>query len=54
MEESQIIAGGAFRFVSCPHYLAEMIIYLGFTMLLDTRQLLSWLPLLWVVSLSCH
>lgn len=47
------IAGGAFELVSCPHYLAEMVIYLGFTLMLDTRQLLSWLPLIWVVRFVC-
>ena len=42
-------AGGAFRLVSCPHYLAEMIIYFGLALVLDIRRPLSWLPLVWVV-----
>jgi protein-S-isoprenylcysteine O-methyltransferase Ste14 len=45
-----ICAGGAFRWVSCPHYLGEMVIYLGLTLLLDMRRPLSYLPFFWVVS----
>lgn len=45
------IAGGIFQYVSCPHYLAEIIIYAGL-MLISKGQLLTLLMLLWVVSRS--
>ena len=42
--------GGAFELVSCPHYLGEIVIYLGLCLQLDVSRALCWLPLAWVVS----
>lgn len=42
--------GGAFELVSCPHYLAEIIIYLGLLMVLGRHNVLIWLVFTWVVS----
>jgi len=52
--------GGWFQLVSCPHYLAEILIYLSLTILTELERqpnndnsFLSWLLLLWVtVNLS--
>ena len=41
--------GGAFELVSCPHYLAEIVIYAGLALVAGRRQLLPWLVLAWVV-----
>ena len=43
-------AGGLFELVSCPHYLAEMIIYVPFTILQGRNGILPWLILTWVVG----
>ncbi|KAK9862702.1 hypothetical protein WJX84_003676 [Apatococcus fuscideae] len=43
-------AGGLFEWISCPHYLAEMVIYTAFPMLLRAHNLLPWLILTWVVA----
>lgn len=45
-----LFAGWAFELVSCPHYLGEMVIYLGLALMLDSRRIIAWLPLIWVVS----
>lgn len=42
-------AGGLFEFVSCPHYLAEIVIYLGL-LVASGGQLMPLLMLVWVVS----
>lgn len=41
--------GGLFELVSCPHYLAEVVIYLGLVIASQGR-LLPLLMLTWVVS----
>ena len=41
--------GGAFELVSCPHYLAEIVIYAGLALIAGRAQLLPWLVLTWVV-----
>ena len=43
--------GGAFMLVSCPHYLGEIVIYLGLTLILGRNNLCIWVVLAWVVSL---
>jgi hypothetical protein len=43
------VAGGLFELVSCPHYLAEVVIYCGLV-LATGGQLLPLLMLVWVVS----
>jgi hypothetical protein len=43
-------AGGLFELVSCPHYLAEILIYAGL-LAASGGQLLPALMLVWVVSL---
>lgn len=42
-------AGGAFEWVSCPHYLAEVVIYVGLLFVLRGRHVNAWLILFWVV-----
>lgn len=44
--------GGAFELVSCPHYLAEIVIYAGLALVAGRGQLLLWLVLTWVVRHS--
>jgi hypothetical protein len=44
----KIPRGGAFEWVSCPHYLAEIVIYLGLVLVQGGRAIL-WLVLAWVV-----
>ena len=44
--------GGAFTLVSCPHYLGEIVIYLGLTLILGGSNLCVWVVLAWVVSSS--
>lgn len=48
-------SGGLFELVSCPHYLAEIIIYGGLAVA-SQGQLLPLLMLVWVVSaaLGCQ
>lgn len=48
-----IPSGGLFEWVSCPHYLAEIIIYLGLV-LASQGQLMPVLMLVWVVSADVH
>ena len=43
-------AGGAFELVSCPHYLAEILIYCGLLAAAGAREPAGWLMLAWVVS----
>lgn len=38
--------------VSCPHYLAEIVIYVGLALVVDSKRLTSWLPLIWVVRID--
>ncbi|KAK9820952.1 hypothetical protein WJX81_004939 [Elliptochloris bilobata] len=42
--------GGAFALVSCPHYLAEIVIYAGLAMVAGRARLQPWLVLTWVVA----
>jgi 3-oxo-5-alpha-steroid 4-dehydrogenase 3 len=44
-----MLLGGLFELVSCPHYLAEVVIYLGLVVA-SQGQLLPLLMLIWVVS----
>ena len=44
-------AGGPFNFVSCPHYLGEIVIYTGLALLTGPELPLTVLILCWVVSL---
>ena len=44
-------AGGPFNFVSCPHYLGEIVIYTGLALLAGSELPLTILILCWVVSL---
>lgn len=46
----RIPRGGAFELVSCPHYLAEILIYTGIAFILGKFSIISWLPLLWVMA----
>mmetsp|Transcript_17269 Transcript_17269/g.51724 ORF Transcript_17269/g.51724 Transcript_17269/m.51724 type:complete len:306 (-) Transcript_17269:5708-6625(-) len=41
--------GGAFKMVSCPHYLGEIVIYVGLLVIQRGAHLNSWLILAWVV-----
>lgn len=43
-------AGGMFELVSCPHYFAEIIIYLGIALLAGWYRPLVYVMLCWVVS----
>lgn len=45
-----IAAGGAFELVSCPHYLGEVVLYVGLVAATAGRRATAWLMLLWVVS----
>lgn len=45
----KIPKGGAFTLVSCPHYLAEIIIYIGLVVIQQGRGH-TWLILAWVVA----
>jgi steroid 5-alpha reductase family enzyme len=47
----RIPRGGLFEWVSCPHYLGEIIIYVGFALLLRGRGRVL-LVVAWVVRLS--
>ena len=46
--------GGAFALVSCPHYLGEIVIYLGLALILGAGNLCIWIVLAWVVSSALH
>ena len=46
----RIPRGGGFDYVSCPHYLGEIVIYLGFAVLAGGLVIGPWLALAWVVS----
>lgn len=46
----RIPRGGAFELVSCPHYLGEIVIYLGLAILTGTRVVGPWMMVAWVVS----
>jgi hypothetical protein len=46
-------SGGAFELVSCPHYLAEVLIYSGVLLLTRGRPVLA-LVTIWVVSGGHH
>lgn len=48
-EEYSVPRGGAFELVSCPHYLAEIVIYAGLALVAGRGRLLPWLILAWVV-----
>ena len=43
------LAGGPFELVSCPHYLAEILIYLGLALLCGQPEPLTYMAFLWVV-----
>jgi steroid 5-alpha reductase family enzyme len=50
------VLGGLFELVSCPHYFAEIVIYLGL-LLLTQGSLVAWLMNVWVVrstTLACN
>ena len=49
----RIPRGGGFELVSCPHYLAEIVIYAGLLILLGRANALVWLIFAWVVSCIC-
>ena len=49
--DDDLLAGGAFEWVSCPHYLGEILIYTGLLLMVHGRILNAWLILAWVVSL---
>lgn len=42
-------AGGAFAWVSSPHYLGEIVIYAGLALGFGSMQPLLWVVLTWVV-----
>jgi hypothetical protein len=42
-------AGGGFELVSCPHYLGEMVIYLGLALVTGQSRCLPWVIFTWVV-----
>ena len=46
----KIPRGGLFEYVSCPHYLGEIVIYAGLLLILRTQSLLPYLTFAWVVS----
>ncbi|XP_061834092.2 polyprenal reductase [Nerophis lumbriciformis] len=52
--------GGCFELVSCPHYLAELLIYVSLGLVLGGRSLTWWLVVLYVLfnqalaALLCH
>ena len=46
----RIPRGGLFELVSCPHYLGEVVVYIGIVLLTGGRLLNAWLMLAWVVS----
>lgn len=44
------LSGGPFHWVSCPHYLGEIVIYAGLALLAGQELPLTLLILCWVVS----
>ena len=46
----RIPRGGGFEWVSCPHYLAEILVYVGFAVLLVEYSVWPWLPVAWVFA----
>lgn len=48
--EPSTISGGPFHWVSCPHYLGEIVIYAGLALLAGEELPLTLLILCWVVS----
>lgn len=46
----RIPRGGAFRLVSCPHYAAEILIYLGLAAVVGPQNAAPWWMVAWVVS----
>lgn len=44
------LSGGPFHWVSCPHYLGEIVIYAGLALLAGQELPLTPLVLCWVVS----
>ncbi|KAL6774515.1 hypothetical protein ACKKBG_A25290 [Auxenochlorella protothecoides x Auxenochlorella symbiontica] len=46
----RIPRGGLFELVSCPHYLAEIVIYAGLGLLIGAQRPLAWLILAWVAA----
>lgn len=42
--------GGWFELVSCPHYFAELLIYISFSLLLGGQSLTWWLVALYVLT----
>lgn len=42
--------GGWFELVSCPHYFAELLIYVSFSLLLEGQSLTWWLVALYVLA----
>jgi hypothetical protein len=45
----RIPRGGGFEYVSCPHYLGEIVIYLGLAVLAGELVSGPWLAVAWVV-----
>lgn len=41
--------GDWFHYVSCPHYLAEILIYLSFAIILGTKHTTAWIIFGWVL-----
>jgi len=50
----RIPRGGAFELVSCPHYFAEIVIYVGLALILTGVNTKPWLMAIWVVSVPRH
>jgi hypothetical protein len=46
-------AGGAFELVSCPHYLAEVVLYCGLALLAPSCTAVLALVLVWLVGRGC-
>lgn len=42
--------GGWFELVSCPHYFAELLIYISFSLLVRGQSLTWWLVVLYVLT----
>lgn len=50
----KIPRGGAFELVSCPHYLAEIIVYIGLSCYQIGHNTRPWLIVIWVVRNACE